>query len=94
MKIVTANRLADGRVVYLDADKQWAEDISLSAIFEEEEAQSALAEAAVRSGEIADIYLIDANHDAQPAGRTALRETIRATGPTVREDLGKQSGNG
>lgn len=93
MKIVTANLLRDGRVAYLASDGGWAEDIADAALFDDAAGETALADAAKRTGEVADIYLIEASEAAAPEGRAALRETIRSAGPTVREDLGKQAGN-
>lgn len=92
MKIVTANRLADGRVVYLSPDGTWAERFSGAALFENDAGERALAAAKARATEIADAYLIEAK-GAAPAGREAFRETIRNAGPTIRPDLGKQAGN-
>lgn len=93
MKLITANLLADGRVVYLGPDKSWDTDISDAAIFANDVAEEVLLAATLRNREVADIYLMDVDADAQPVGRAALRETIRSQGPTVREDLGKQAGN-
>ena len=94
MKIITANLLHDGRVAYLATDNSWATDISNAAVFDNDNAEDAIVAAQLRNREVADIYLMDANADASPAGRTALREIIRSTGPTVRQDLGKQAANG
>ena len=91
MKAVTANRLTDGAVVYLDDDNQWTHDIAAAAQFSGDGAETALASAQARIGEIADAYLIDVGEDAAPTGRAALRETIRKAGPTVRLDLGYQA---
>ena len=93
MKLITANLLHDGRVAYLATDKSWATEISNAAVFDNDNAEDAIIEAQLRNREVADIYLMDANPDASPAGRTALREIIRSSGPTIREDLGKQAGN-
>ena len=89
-RIVTANRLDDGRVVYLGY-AGWIEDIHLARRAETDAESEALLEEAregVARNEVADAWLID--HD----GATALRrrERIRALGPTVRPDLGYQSG--
>jgi len=93
MKIITANLLLDGRVAYLASDDTWATDIKSAVVFDNGMAEEAITAAQLRNREVADIYLMDANEDASPAGRAALREIIRSAGPTVREDLGKQAGN-
>lgn len=90
MKAVTGNRLSDGRVVYLAPDDQWTERLSEAQLFADDDAAPVLAAAQSRVTEIASAYLIDAEAQGA-AGQKALRETIRATGPTVRSDLGKQA---
>ena len=91
MKALTANRLADGAVVYLSEDKSWTADIAAAARFDDDAAKAALADAQTRMAEIADVYLIAVGEDGAPEGREALRETIRKNGPTVRTDLGYQA---
>ena len=94
MKAVTANRLADGAVVYLGDDDQWTPYLVEAARFEDADAAPVLAAAQGRVTEIADAYLIDVDGPGDrlaPAGRQALRETIRTNGPTVRTDLGYQA---
>jgi len=91
MKAITANRLEDGAVVYLDDNGQWTAQIGRAARFDGEAGEAALADAKRRMTEIADIYLIDIGEDGAPAGRATLRETIRTAGPTVRRDLGYQA---
>lgn len=88
-KILTANRLADGLVVYL-GDSGWTEDIGRARRAEAEDAAEALlaeGEQAVARNEVADAWLID--YEADRAVRR--RERIRALGPTVRPDLGYQA---
>lgn len=91
MKVVTGNRLSDGAVVYLADDDQWTSYLGEAARFEDTDAQPVLAAAQSRIKEIADAYLIDVDEKATPAGRQALREIIRTSGPTVRADLGYQA---
>jgi hypothetical protein len=90
MKAVTANLLKDGRVVYLASDDSWTERLSEAMLFEESEAEAVVAAAKSRIREVANAYLIDADGKGA-AGREALRETIRAKGPTVRPDLARTS---
>ncbi len=94
MKAVTANRLTDGRVVFLAPDGMWADRLALAARFEDASAEAVLLRTRSRVTEIAGAYLIEVDEGGAAAGREALRETIRDKGPTVRSDLGKQSGNG
>ena len=91
MKIVTANNLQDGAVVYLSDDDQWTLQLDHAARFEDGDAEIVLAAAQSRIEEITDAYLVSVNPAGEITGRETLRETIRKTGPTVRRDLGHQS---
>ncbi len=91
MKVITANALTDGRVIYLGANNQWVEKLSMAKALSNEDADDALLLAKKRTLEVADIYLIEVGDDLQTSGREALRESIRAAGPTIRVDLGKQA---
>ncbi len=90
MKAVTANRLSDGAVLWLTREGSLAESFDAAALYTDEEAPAALARVAAQETLVANAYLIDADENG-PAGREALRETIRRDGPTVRRDLGKQA---
>ncbi|HBS35784.1 MAG TPA: DUF2849 domain-containing protein [Parvularcula sp.] len=90
MKAVTANRLSDGAVVWLGADGALVERFEAAALYTDEDAPAALASVFAQPTVVAGAYLIEANAQG-PAGREALRETIRLNGPTVRRDLGKQA---
>lgn len=91
MKAVTANRLTDGVAVYLDANGAWTADLAQAASFEDgAPAKAALAIAEDQESLIVGPYLMDIDA-AAPSGRARLREAIRAAGPTVRMDLGKQA---
>lgn len=91
MKAVTANRLRDGAVVYLDDKDQWTHDLRAAARFNDADAGDVLAAVQTRVGEIADVYLIDVDEAGALTGRETLRETIRKSGPTVRLDIGYQA---
>lgn len=91
MKAVTANRLADGAVVYLADNDQWTEKFGEAARFSDEDSSAVLAAAQSRVGEITDAYLIDVDEAGALEGRAKIRETIRKSGPTVRPDLGIQA---
>ncbi len=94
-KAVTANRLDDGEVVYLDAAGNWAESLESSKfVTEKDEAASLLAqgEKSVADRVVLDPYLFDVTIENGVATPVKKREYIRANGPTVRLDLGKQAG--
>lgn len=88
-KILTANRLEDGLVIYL-GNNGWSEDLNEARRAYDDEAAAILDyqgnQAALRN-EVADPYLIDLDND----GPVRWRESIRANGPTVRPDLGYQA---
>ena len=85
MKVLTANRLADGAVVWL-ADSGWSERLDAAVRLEDEAAAAALARAEAQGTLVVGPYLVDADA-AGVVGRERLRETIRATGPTVGHSL-------
>ena len=43
MKVITANRLTDGRVIYRTADAQWSPSLAEALPLENDEADNALA---------------------------------------------------
>lgn len=93
-KVVSANRLGDGLVVYLTADNDWSEYISGSVIaMDETAAEALLADARQAEADrlIVDPYLIDVAEIDGEVRPTKYREFIRATGPSVRPDLSKQN---
>jgi len=86
MKVVTANRLTDGRVIYVAADGGAVDDVSLAAVLQTAEAEAALALAAARPDVFVNPYLVETDHGVF-TGRDRLKETIRAAGPTVGNSL-------
>ncbi len=93
-QMVTANRLVDGVVVYLAADGRWCERCAEGCVAEDAPSASQLlatAEAAVAACQVVGPYLIDVvPGDGGPRPRR-YREQIRAAGPSIRSDLGKQA---
>lgn len=90
-QVLTANRLSDGEVVYLAADGAWVESLAAAQVVStaESEAQAvATGAAAERELKVVHAYLFDITPDRKPV---KMREVIRAAGPTVRRDLGKQA---
>jgi hypothetical protein len=91
MKILTANSLADGAVVYRTEDGAWSERLVEAERFTSpERAEAALAEAAAAFRTVVGAYLIEADEKGL-AGRERLKETIRAGGPTVGHSIGWQA---
>ena len=93
-QILTANRLIDGEVVYLATGNAWVEDLDAAAILTSKaEGEAALAKGlyAEENQEVVHAYLFDVVDAAPPLRPVKQREIIRAAGPTVRTDLGKQA---
>ena len=92
---VTANRLTDGEVVYFTDAGHWSLSFSEAAIADGPEAAEALLAGAMPAdfeAHVLDPYLFEVLQDAQTGYQPAsVRETIRAKGPTIRLDLGKQA---
>ncbi|HUO91469.1 MAG TPA: DUF2849 domain-containing protein [Rhizomicrobium sp.] len=92
-QILTANRLRDGEVVYWAAGR-WVTELDQAEVFAEDAAaESALkaADAAVRARQVVNPYLFEVRREGGALKPVKEREIIRAAGPTVRPDLGKQS---
>ena len=93
-KVMTANRLNDGAVVYLANGGAWTEHIADARIAATEAEERTLERrAAADEGAllVVETYLFDV--DPMPDGPVPLsqRERIRATGPTVGTDFGPPS---
>ncbi|MDP7668723.1 MAG: DUF2849 domain-containing protein [Rhodospirillales bacterium] len=94
-KVMTANRLSDGAVVYLANGGAWCvrlTDARIAATEAEERALERRAAAGERALLVIESYLFDVH--AKPDGPAPLsqRERIRATGPTVRADFSEPTG--
>jgi len=93
LQVLTANRLRDGEVVYWRAG-DWVDDLAEADIFEDQaEAKRALESAArfVRERVVVNPYLFAVTRDEAGVHPLEERENIRAAGPTIRRDLGKQA---
>ncbi len=92
-RIVTANRLSDGLVVYLNG-AGWSERIDDAGVAGDDAAADRLlarAEGPEQAVRVVGPYLIEVTRGAAVPRPVRHRETIRARGPTVRPDLGKQA---
>ena len=84
--MIVANRLTDGRVVFLAEDARWVESIEDGLLIESDALHVELlehAERAVESGIVVDPYLIEVVTKDGRRCPLQLRESIRAFGPTV-----------
>ena len=93
-QLVTANRLRDGIAVFMTRAGDWSEEIDHAVLAVEPEAAAAL-ESRARDDEkktiVTGSYLVDAERLNGRVRAAHIRERMRALGPTVRLDLGKQA---
>jgi hypothetical protein len=85
-QVVSANRLTDGTVVYLDPQGKWVEHLADAAEFASDGAvELGLAKAAeaVAANLIVDPFAVPVVDEADGRRATTLRNAIRALGPTV-----------
>lgn len=83
--VITANRLADGAVVYRTPEGQWTTDLDSAVVVTTAEAATALLKAAAGEGVLA-VGAYPAPVEIGPDKRIVpgnLRERIRLHGPTV-----------
>ncbi len=85
LQVITANRLRDGAVIYLQAHgdhHHWCEAIRDASILGASDIETMLARAAVdvRENRIVDPYAIAVSADYAPQTQ---REAVRANGPTI-----------
>ena len=94
MHIITANRLADGLVVFRSGNGRWSQIITSAERLEDETAVEAALESAladVRSNRVVDPYAVEVvipalGKDPVPA---RFRERIRVNGPTTGHSLAR-----
>ncbi len=85
-KVVTANDLFEGDVVYFDEREAWVRTLRGAHVWREERAANAALERAIsRQHEVVGAYLADV---AEPLH---FREEFRATGPSNYKTHGKQA---
>lgn len=85
-KVVSANRLADGVVVYVGRDGTWLEKLDQARVFASKEgAEEGLVAARndARRNLVVEPSLVEVAEDAAGLHAVTLREAIRARGPTI-----------
>src|ERR1700749_1817607 len=93
-QMLTANRLKDGDVLN-GKNGNWVLALAEGDVFADPKAADAALAAAqqyVTGNVVVAPYLFDVRVDAKGIHPVKGREVIRAAGPTVRDDLGKQAG--
>ncbi|TNE62224.1 MAG: DUF2849 domain-containing protein [Alphaproteobacteria bacterium] len=93
-QMVIANRLDDGRVVFLDRAGGWSVTPANAAVADDEDAIEALANvaaASVAANKVLSVEVIEATTDENGAPWPAhIKFAMQAKGPSVRADLGYQ----
>jgi hypothetical protein len=85
-KVISANRLADGIVVYAGRDGSWSERLSQAKIFAskaEAEAGLLVAQNDAKRNLVVEPIVVEVTEDASGLRAVTLREAIRARGPTI-----------
>ena len=91
LQVVTANRLIDGRVVFLADGYRWVEEIGAARVANGEEAAKALlaiGEKAAADAIVVGPYLIAVSSDSGRITPTRYREVLRALGPSSHPAFG------
>ena len=91
-KVITANALIEGDVVYMTSDGMWSRCLDDAEILTDEaDADVRLLEASSQSGEVVGVYLSDIKEGPNGPETTHFREEFRRTGPSNYRH-GKQEG--
>ncbi|UWQ20784.1 DUF2849 domain-containing protein [Jannaschia sp. W003] len=82
-KVVTANDLRDGEVVYLSVDDRWVRVLAEAELIEDEaHAQIRLLDAEMQASAVVGAYLADVRRGPEGPEPAHFREAFRAAGPT------------
>ncbi|WP_434053446.1 MAG: DUF2849 domain-containing protein [Roseibium sp.] len=94
MKVITANRLLNGDVVWLGENGSWVERVTLARTFESKDEVAeglAIGQQAEKNQEVVGVYEMDVTQEDGVLVPVRLRERIRAAGPTTHPQFGKQA---
>ncbi len=85
-KVISANRLADGIVVYAGRDGSWSEQLGQAKVFAskaEAEAGLLIAQNDAKRNLVVEPVVVEVTEDAGGLRAVTLRDIIRARGPTI-----------
>jgi hypothetical protein len=91
---VTANRLTDGAVVYLDSKGDWSRRIGSARVADDAETLAAMLRAAAEAEAaraVVGAYAIDVSVDGDAVKPVKYKEVIRAFGPSSHAHFGLQA---
>lgn len=92
MKVLTASDLVVGDVVYWAEGGTWTRALTGALMMDDEEAIAALADAKTQETRVVNAYLVEMDQPGAPAKREAVRENIRARGPTIHPQFSRTGG--
>ena len=82
-KIITANALIDGDVIYLTDSNTWSGDLQHARVITDEDSANAhLSQAAAQTARTVGVYLVDIKLEDGVLVPTHFREAFRKTGPS------------
>lgn len=82
-KVVTANALIEGDVIYLTSTDQWTRELSCAEVLTDEaHADLRLIEASARTGEAVGVYLAEVDQTENGPVPVHFREEFRRKGPS------------
>ncbi|MEP4293371.1 MAG: DUF2849 domain-containing protein [Rhizobiaceae bacterium] len=90
----TANNLLDGEAVWLGHNGAWVKSVEAAKVFATEAERQIAADIAARADAenlVVEPYEIEVGLEAGQVTPVKFRERIRAAGPTMRLDLGKEA---
>lgn len=93
-QVVSANRLQDGVVVFVGPEGRWVERLDEAIVFDDKQAGDAAlerAQADERANLVLDLNAFEIVRSSKGIRAAHLRDAIRAAGPTVHLDHGKQA---
>jgi hypothetical protein len=94
LRVITANTLRDGDVVYLRGDGSWSawlDDAAIARDADQETRLLQLAEQAVAERLVVGPYAFKVSEEGGTPRPIGQRETLRAKGPSVHPAFGKQA---
>jgi hypothetical protein len=95
LQAIVANSLTEGEVVFLGDGGDWVKNFSQAKLYEDAaEAQAAEAAAKAQVTTVVDAYAIDVRLDDGVPVPISYRERVKALGPTIHPDMGKQTEGG
>lgn len=93
-QMIIANRLTDGRVVFFTQSGGWSADLTQAAIADEGAIDTLFSQARKDEAHntVVSVEVIEANTEGDTPAPAHMKPFMQSKGPTVRLDLGYQTG--